>query len=398
MRKGTTASLLTTLLLFFAASPAVGQDAPGDLIITEFIANPEDVSDGDGEYFEVYNDTGSDINLNGYTVSDNGSNSFTVNDDVIVSPGDFAVLCENADATANGGVACDYDYPNSFSIANGDDEIILTDQGVAVFSLTFTDGDAFNFDNNGSGTTGGDTGVAAEIIDFQAGRDGVGTGPAGSNMGNEYQAAAMNINGQDEDGNGALDRGSPGTQGGTLPVEFAGAPQATVNGQDVTLRWTTLTEENNLGFYVQHQRTDQSAWTTTPERVDGAGNSASEQHYDYTVADLAPGTYTFRVKQEDTDGDESFSQGVEATVRAGGFALQAPSQNPFQGRTVLRYSAPPELTVNAALYNSLGQQVRTLSTSASRIEVRAEGLASGLYFVRLKAGDRVDTQSITLVR
>jgi hypothetical protein len=184
-----------------------------------------------------------------------------------------------------------------------------------------------------------------------------------------------------------------------LPVEFAGPPLAAADGNAVTVRWTTYSEENNLGFYIQHQRAGQSGWTEAQQRVDGAGTTTARNDYDYTVRDLSPGPYTFRVRQVDTDATESFSQTVEATVTAEGFTLQAPRQNPFQGRTELTYADEGAQNVQAALYNSLGQRVRTLRPASGVIAVEAGSLASGLYFVRLTDGaGRVAVQSVTLVR
>ncbi|PSQ78821.1 MAG: hypothetical protein BRD37_02060 [Bacteroidetes bacterium QH_8_67_23] len=83
------------------------------------------------------------------------------------------------------------------------------------------------------------------------------------------------------------------------------------------------------------------------------------------------------------------------------FALKAPAPNPLRaGQTAqLTFHAPEGAEVEAALYNSLGQQVRTLDASGgSRLLVEAEGLSSGLYFVRLTAGEHTATQPLTLVR
>ncbi|NIW44680.1 MAG: hypothetical protein GWN14_16030, partial [candidate division Zixibacteria bacterium] len=52
--------------------------SPGDLVITEFMANPAAVLDSDGEYVEFYNNTGSAIDINGFTLRDDGTNSHTI--------------------------------------------------------------------------------------------------------------------------------------------------------------------------------------------------------------------------------------------------------------------------------------------------------------------------------
>jgi hypothetical protein len=64
----------------------------------------------------------------------------------------------------------------------------------------------------------------------------------------------------------------------------------------------------------------------------------------------------------------------------------------------LSFSAPESEDVSAALYNSLGQEVRTLDATGGAVEVAPEGLSSGVYFVRLEAGERTATEQITLVR
>jgi hypothetical protein len=64
----------------------------------------------------------------------------------------------------------------------------------------------------------------------------------------------------------------------------------------------------------------------------------------------------------------------------------------------LSFSAPGAEDVSAALYNSLGQEVRELSVDGGEITVAPKGLSSGLYFVRLESGEKTASQSIMLVR
>ena len=54
--------LFLFILMITMSSFSWGQSA-GDVIITEFMANPDCSLDADGEYFEIYNTTGSDINI-----------------------------------------------------------------------------------------------------------------------------------------------------------------------------------------------------------------------------------------------------------------------------------------------------------------------------------------------
>jgi hypothetical protein len=190
-----------------------------------------------------------------------------------------------------------------------------------------------------------------------------------------------------------------------IPVEFAGAPTPTVDGQRVTLAWRTLTETDNAGFFVQHKREEASGWTSASDRVPTkaeGGTASGEIGYRHEVTGLAPGRYRFRVQQVDIDGDRSASAATKLIeVGAGaGFALDAPAPNPLRsGQTArLSFNAPGAEDVSAVLFNSLGQEVRTLDATGGTVEVEPHGLSSGVYFVRLEAGERTATEQITLVR
>ena len=54
---------------FFGIIPALAAD-PGDVVINEIMQNPSAVGDTDGEWFELYNPTGSDIDIEGWTIAD----------------------------------------------------------------------------------------------------------------------------------------------------------------------------------------------------------------------------------------------------------------------------------------------------------------------------------------
>jgi len=99
--------------------------ANGDnLIITEIMQNPAAVSDTSGEWFEVFNPGSTTVNMNGWIIRDNGSDSHLITTDVLVPALSYIVLGRNSNFSTNGGITVHYQY-TSISLANADDEIIL---------------------------------------------------------------------------------------------------------------------------------------------------------------------------------------------------------------------------------------------------------------------------------
>jgi PKD repeat protein/endonuclease/exonuclease/phosphatase family metal-dependent hydrolase len=94
------------------------------LVIAEIMQNPMAVSDSDGEWFEVYNPTNASIDMNGWTIKDDDSDSHLISSSVIVPAKGFATLGIKNNTSINGNYICDYQY-SGFFIANGADEIVL---------------------------------------------------------------------------------------------------------------------------------------------------------------------------------------------------------------------------------------------------------------------------------
>lgn len=85
------------------------------------------------------------------------------------------------------------------------------------------------------------------------------------------------------------------------------------------------------------------------------------------------------------------------------FELSQNYPNPFNPSTTIRYALPSRSHVTLTVFNTLGQEVATIvneSQDAGYHEVRFDGsgLASGVYFYRLRAGGYLATKRLVLVR
>jgi len=108
--------------------PLAAQYAPsvGEIVITEVMANPEAVSDANGEWIELFNPTARELQLNGLILKDDGSNRHLISGQppLIIRPGAFMILAKNSDSLTNGGVHVDYQY-TGFTLGNTEDQVIL---------------------------------------------------------------------------------------------------------------------------------------------------------------------------------------------------------------------------------------------------------------------------------
>jgi hypothetical protein len=365
-----------------------GEAGAGAVIISEIMANPDDVPDEDGEWFEVYNPGDTDVDMEGWTISDTDDDNAFITESVVVPAGGFAVLCKNDDENANGGIACDYDFvsdssPNDFYIANGADELILSDSGTEV--------DRVEYDRNGDWPS--QTGASMVYQDEPQGNN---------NIAVAWSDATAREGRYDEPGS---DLGSPGVNGTgqVLPVELVRFI-ARLDGEAVRLTWATASETGNAGFGVERS-VDGSAFKRVAY-LEGAGTTTESQvyrHVDRSVP-FAAKRIRYRLRQVDYDGAVTYSSEVE--VRRGdarAFALHQPHPNPASGPVTIRYELTERQKVRLDAYDALGRRVQTLVRRwqpAGRNEVTfdAGGLASGVYVIRLRAGGRVQAQTVTVLR
>jgi len=76
---------------------------PGDVVVTEFMCNPRETDDQDGEWFEVLNTSARDIDLQGWTITDEDGRD-GVEHALVLPAGELALFAVNDDPATNGGL------------------------------------------------------------------------------------------------------------------------------------------------------------------------------------------------------------------------------------------------------------------------------------------------------
>lgn len=109
------------------------------VIINEMMLDPVGVRDSRGEWFELYNSGPDAVDLNGWTISDHGSNSHTISGSLMIESMGYLLLGRNSSSSVNGGVDLDYSYGSAISLANTADELVIEDSlGLLIDTVAYS--------------------------------------------------------------------------------------------------------------------------------------------------------------------------------------------------------------------------------------------------------------------
>ncbi len=99
----------------------------GKVVISELMVDPLAIHDDKGEWIELFNTENQPIDLKGWTVLDEDSDSHTITAHVIIPPRSYLVVGNNTNTATNGGVTMAYSYGSNWYLSNTGDEVLLKD-------------------------------------------------------------------------------------------------------------------------------------------------------------------------------------------------------------------------------------------------------------------------------
>lgn len=201
-------------------------------------------------------------------------------------------------------------------------------------------------------------------------------------------------------------------QAGGLPVQLASFTGSYISASSVRLRWRTVSEQNNYGFYVERRHTHVTEWTELQGSfIPGRGTTSIPQEYSYTDNSAPGGPLSYRLRQVDLDGSVQYSDPIIVTSPTSvtetaplRFALLQNYPNPFNPSTSIKFSVEQTDRATLTVYDALGQHVATLFDGIAEVgqyyQIRfiAENLSSGVYFYRLESGKQSDMRKLLLLR
>jgi hypothetical protein len=200
-----------------------------------------------------------------------------------------------------------------------------------------------------------------------------------------------------------------GWEGSPLPVQLSSFTATDLGRDSVLLVWTTVSEVNCYGFFLQ-KSSDGQIWESVGDLIQGHGTTVDRHQYS-VVLPSPPGGCWVRLMQVDLDGTKCSSDPLRleaasfvlSDVRPWTYELAQNYPNPFNPSTTIKYGLPRRSHVTLTILNALGQELARLvdgEQSAGWHELRFDGafFASGIYFCRLHAGSFAQTRKLVLLR
>ncbi|HQU71367.1 MAG TPA: FlgD immunoglobulin-like domain containing protein [Calditrichia bacterium] len=172
----------------------------------------------------------------------------------------------------------------------------------------------------------------------------------------------------------------------------------------VDLRWSTSSENENLGFEIYRKSEEKpwfqriSSYEDNPD-LTGQGNANVDINYVFKDRDVSIGQmYEYRLADVDFNGNRTFHATIQIRfedvyVAPGDFMLFQNYPNPFNPGTTIDFRLPQASRARLSVYNIAGQEVRCLVMGPMREgnhsvdwdgrDEQGNLLPSGIYFYEL---------------
>lgn len=358
----------------------------------------------------VYFHSSSNITLTGNTIANAGSatssgiyfeqgNSiFTISNNVITGNGTGGGLRLESNASVNtrititqNSIYCNGNATNDgIVLGAGSNENIaapaITAYGANTTSGTGNAGNTIHLYRNVTNTGTPCQDCEGEIYIGTTTVGGGGTWSITHNL-NLGGATATAVTATQTNSNGSTSRFGGCSTPPPLPVELL-TFSATVTAQGALLKWSTASEENNKGFYIE--KSDNAEDFSIIGFVEGNHTTRRLSEYSYTDTDVMQGIQYYRLKQTDLDGSFAYSPIIKIIPDEIISAELYP--NPAsEGNTNLVIVSPVPEEAVIELYNAQGSFTSSskINIESGRNEFPVVVPVRGYYFVKVILAEKI---------
>ena len=280
---------------------------------------------------------------------------------------------------------------NGNLVLSGGGNVVIENGGILVILGGYDGSGGTVTSNGGRAVVTGDLSIVggADVVNNATGTDafylyGTPSRSGGAKFNGSNDPAASNFRNESE-----LQSNDPSlyslVNAGVLPVEFVYARAQVVNN-DVQVTWATASELNN-DFFVVERSTDGVNYTAI-QQVDGAGNSEELLTYDIMDSQVISGTYFYRVKQVDFDGQFDYSEIARVTLESNEpFDVKA-YPNPTNGPITLDFFAAQDAAVKVVVRSLQGEVKQVVESTGLSLGLDLSSFPKGYYFIEVYQGQQ----------
>lgn len=188
-----------------------------------------------------------------------------------------------------------------------------------------------------------------------------------------------------------------------VPVELS-LFTAKYESNSILIRWETLSENSNLGFYVE-KSLDSKNWFQIGF-VNGNLTTTEKHDYKFNDQSLFFPSY-YRLRQIDANGDSNLSNIVEINdqqlTNSKMFSIDNVYPNPFNPSTNISINLPNNGDVTLKIYSILGELIceykySSLNNGKNILTITNNNLSSGTYFFKVFYNDKFLNGNFTYIK
>ena len=178
-----------------------------------------------------------------------------------------------------------------------------------------------------------------------------------------------------------------------------------LQGDSVKLSWYSQGELSNTTFNIQRSVKSDSVsipWQsigTISEKV-----KEPSKYFEYFDKPVIAGTIYYKVTETDSSGLSGTSevQKINYSGKPLGFSLDQNIPNPFSDSTTISFYLPQKENVTFEFYNNhldlIQYTTKAYPAGKNSITFVASGLATGIYFYRMKVQDFIDVRKMVITK
>lgn len=195
------------------------------------------------------------------------------------------------------------------------------------------------------------------------------------------------------------------TASGEFVATLLASYSARYDESAITLTWSLSRAGGAMNFMVLRASSTQRPFA----EVSGEGIRTEHPDYYFTDMDIESGeSYVYRVDVVDEDGRRVLFETDPIDTPAQGLALHQNFPNPFNPLTTIGYYLPERTEVTLDIYDASGRCVTRLvdreqgkgmhESEWDGVDSCGEPAGSGVYFYRLRAGRRMISRKMVIIR